>query len=114
MYLKRAFRSNCAHAAITELRSKNLGKVDFKARISEIFGVDVEDTDVAIRRVVAVMCLNEYFVYVFGKKIVEAKAKDLADLRENRVRYENWRAKSKKVSFDVIQTSIDFVSNNLK
>ena len=114
MYLKRAFRGNCAHDAITELRGKDLGKVDFKARISEIYGVDVEDAEIAIRRVVAIMCLNEYFVYVFGKQMIEARSKELADLKSNQERYDKWRYGSKKVNFEVLKTSIDFVSNNLK
>lgn len=114
MYHKKAFKSHCANVAVAALRSRNLGKVELKAKIADVYGVDVGEAEVAIRRVVALLCLNEYFMYVFGKQLVEAKAKDLADLRSNQVRYDAWRSGSRKVSFVALIVSIDFVSNNLK
>jgi hypothetical protein len=114
MYHKKAFKNHCANAAILALRGKNLGKVELKVRIADVYGVDVEDAEIAIRRVVALLCLNEYFMYVFGKPLIDAKARDLADLKSNQVRYDAWRSGSRKVSFKALTTSIDFVSNNLK
>jgi hypothetical protein len=114
MYHKKAFKNHCSHAAITTLRGKGLSKVDLKAKVADVFGVDVEDAEIAIRRVVSLVCLNEYFTYVFGKTLMDAKPKELEEIRADQVRYEGWRCGSKKVSFRALVDSIDFVSNNLK
>lgn len=114
MYHKKAFKNHCANAAVTGLRGKGLPKAELKARMADVYGVDVEETEIAIRRVVALLCLNEYFMYVFGKQLMEAKAKDLADVKSNQVRYDAWRSGSRKVSFVALSASVDFVLTNLK
>ena len=64
-------------------------------------------------RVVSVLCLNEYFKYVFDKEVTEAKAKELDSLAMNPERYRAWKSNARKVRFDDIVTAIDFLKKNL-
>lgn len=114
MYNKQKQRNHCAHEVVSNLRSRDLTKAELKAKLSEEYEVDVEDTEVAIRRVVSILCLSEYFLFAFGKQLIEARHKELQELRTNQARYDGWKAGSKKVPFSAIVVSIDFVLINLK
>ena len=82
--------------------------------MAEVFGTDEEETETAIRRVVSVLCLNEYFKHIYGKDVTEAKKKELLAIQTDPVRYSLWKPGSNKVPFDFLVTTIDFLFNEMK
>lgn len=78
-----------------------------------MFDMSVEETNVAVRRVIAVLCVNEYFRYIFDKEVTEAKAKEMDLLKTQPERYEAWKSNARKIRFTDLITTIDFLKQNL-
>ena len=114
MYHMTGQESNCAYKAVAAIRSDKLSRSERRQKVSQIFGMELDETEVAIQRVVSVLCLNEYFRYTFGKDVVEAKPRELTELKTDVIRYQTWRPSSKKVPFNHIITAIDFLFNELR
>ena len=114
MYNRSGFDNSCAHKTITLIREGEPDKKERRRAVSQIFGTSEEETETAIRRVVSVLCLNEYFKYVFGKSVTEAKKKELLELQLDAVRYTMWKTGSKKVPFDHLVRTIDFLLNEMR
>lgn len=115
MYHRKNDPNRCGYHRIQSIaNNKNSDKEERKAALAKAYRVDVEELDAALRRVVAVVCLNEYFRYVYGKDLLEAKQKELLALKIDVERYMGWKQSSKKVKFALIQEAIDFILNNLK
>lgn len=114
MYFRKGFKNKCLHGHLQDLRGRGLPRVELKAKVAGVYGVDLEETEVAIKRLVSVLCLNEYFRYSYGKDLLEARAGELAALRSDQTRYEKWKAGSKKIPFKHLVAAIDFVSTNLR
>ena len=106
--------SECRYAEIHALSdAEGLPRPERKKKIAALFAVDREEAQAAVARVVSVLCLNEYFKYVFDKEVTEAKAKELDSLAMNPERYRAWKSNARKVRFDDIVTAIDFLKKNL-
>lgn len=114
MYNRSGFESHCSYKAIQAIREGEGSKQEKRQSIAAIFGTDEEETEVAIRRIVSVLCLNEYFKHIFGKEVSEATARELRELRIDPVRYQVWRPGSKKIPFEHLVSTIDFLFNEMR
>lgn len=95
------------------MHNTSLSKEDRRTLVMKTFRVTEEEFFVSLKRLVSVTCLNEYFKYTFSKDLLDAKPKELKSLREDVLRYEEWRPK-KKVTFQALVEAIDFILVNLK
>lgn len=111
---RRSTPTGCLQPKVMELRNRGLPSVELRAKLSTLFGVDAGETEAAVRRVVSLLCLNEYFRFCFGKDLMEARARELNELAADPERYAAWKAGTKKTPFSAIVSSVAFVKTNLK
>jgi hypothetical protein len=114
-YRRSSEPNGCGYAKITAItKNFDLDKAVRKEAIAKIYKLDVEDVNVALKRVVSVVCLSEYFEYAYSKSVLDAKKKELEDLKLSIERYQAWKANSKKIPFSSLVESIDFLLINLR
>ena len=96
------------------LRESESSKNEKREKIAAAFRLDVSEIESSVRRVVSVMCLNEYFKHIYGKSVIDARKSELTSLISDPTRYQMWRQESRKVSFEHIVMSIDFLLKQLR
>jgi cyclophilin family peptidyl-prolyl cis-trans isomerase len=114
MYHRRGCLYSCGYERVTKELSFDMSKEERRKRVAKVFNVDDEDLVVAMRRTMSVVCLSEFYSYVYAKDILDAKPKELDSLKSDPAKFETWRQGSKKISFGDLVSAIDFVQTNLK
>lgn len=97
------------------MHKEAINKDTKKKVVGQLFSLEEAELGVAIRRVMNVLHVNEFYTYVYDKNIMEARPKELADLASawGEEKYLAWRPSAKKVPFPIIVTTLDFLKNNL-
>lgn len=110
--------THCGHIQITTGVQNAAGKESKRAYVCKTFSIEDDQLAIEVRRVMAVLCANEYFNHVYEKSILEARPKELLALADkesadSRGKYEAWRPSSKKISFEELVATLEFLKNNL-
>lgn len=94
-------------------RDATITKEMRKKVVCEFFKIEEADLAVSIRRLVSVLMVNEFFYHVYDKDVLEARPKELQALKDRKESFERWKPSAKKISFDELVNTVDFLQTNL-
>jgi hypothetical protein len=116
MYHNEASARCCSYSALnTSLhRDVTLTKEARKKVVCDFFRLEEAELAVAIRRLIAVMCVNEFFTHLFDKSILDARPKEIESLLGCGPKYEAWRPSAKKVPYTEVVTTVEFLKANMR
>lgn len=115
MYHSGFSSKGCQYATLTaNLQKEGITKETRKRTVCDMFALSEEELAASIKRVMSVLCANEYFQHVFDKSILDAKPKEIETLLSNPEKYKTWRPSAKKIEFSELVTTLEFLLINLR